>query len=57
MLVLFLFFNVPLIEGCARLGLKIIIGGFVDNISILIYRPTIEGNYQIIKRMHYICKE
>ena len=41
---------------CARMGLKTVIGGFVDDISILAYGLTTEGNCQIIERTHRACE-
>ena len=43
--ILFLFFNAPLIKDCARMGLKTVIKGFINDISILAYDLIIEGNY------------
>ena len=43
--ILFLFFNAPLIKDCARMGLKTVIRGFINDISILAYGLTTEGNY------------
>ena len=54
--ILFLFFNAPLIKDCARIGLKIVIRGFINNISILTYSLTTEGNCQTIKRTHHACE-
>ena len=54
--ILFLFFNASLIKDCARMGLKIVIRGFINNINILTYGLITEGNYQIIERPHHICE-
>ena len=53
--ILYLFFNSPLLERCSRLGLRAVIGGFVDDISILAYGKTTEGNCQTIQRVHREC--
>ena len=43
--ILFLFFNAPLIKDCARMSLKKVIKGFINNISILAYGLITEDNY------------
>ena len=43
--ILFLFFNASLIKDYARIGLKTVIRGFINNISILAYSLITEDNY------------
>lgn len=42
--ILFLFFNAPLIEECANLGLSVQTGGFVDDVHLLAYSMSTERN-------------
>ncbi len=51
-LILFLFFNVSLIEKCKALEIKIEILNFVNNINILIYDRFIESICKILSRAH-----
>ena len=55
--ILFLFFNAPLIEQCARANLPVQTGGFVDDIHLLAYGGTTEDNCKILCRAHEICSK
>ena len=53
--ILFLFFNAPLIEECARSKLRIQVGGFVDDIHIIAYGTSTKANCRILEKVHQIC--
>lgn len=53
--ILFLFFNAPLIEECARANLPIQTGGFVDDVHLLAYSSSTETNCTILEKAHKIC--
>ena len=53
--VLFLFFNAPLIEQCAKACLPVQIEGFVDDIHLLAYGRTTEDNCRVLGKAHEIC--
>ncbi len=55
--ILFLFFNAPLIEKCTRSGLPIQVGGFVDDVHLLAYGKSTEGNCRALEKAHRICLE
>ena len=44
--ILFLFYNADLLDLCCNLAARTIAIGFIDNINILVYRPSIESNYR-----------
>jgi len=50
--ILFLFFNVSLIEKCKALRIKIEVFNFVNNINILAYNKFIEEICKTLSRMH-----
>ena len=52
--VLFLFFNAPLIEECTRAKLPIQVGGFVDDIYLLIYSKSTETNCRQLEQVYQI---
>ena len=53
--ILFLFFNAPLIEECAKVKAPIQVGGFVDDIHLLTYGKSTEGNCRRLEQVHQIC--
>jgi len=53
--VLFLFFNAPLIEECARANLPVQVGGFVDDVHLLAYGRSTEANCNNLTKAHEIC--
>lgn len=55
--VLFLFFNAPLIEDCAKAKLPIQVGGFVDDVHLLAFSKSTAGNCRILEKAHEICKK
>ena len=54
--ILFLFFNMELVELCARSPLKVTSLGFVDDINILTYGKTTEGNCWALEHIHQECE-
>ena len=55
--ILFLFFNAPLIEDCANSGLKVQVGGFVDDVHLMAYSTSTESNCHTLERAHTICQK
>ncbi len=53
--ILFLFFNVSLIEKCEALKIKIKVLNFVNDINILTYNKFIKEICKTLSRMHNIC--
>jgi len=53
--VLFLFFNAPLIEEYTRANLPVQVGGFVDDVHLLVYSRSIEVNCNNLTKAHEIC--
>ncbi len=51
---LFLFFNAPLLEECARTRLPIQVGGFIDDVHLLAYSESTKANYKHLERAHDI---
>lgn len=47
--VLFLFFNGPLIEVYSKLESNVLVGGFVDDVYLLIYSRLTQSNYRMLK--------
>jgi len=54
-LVLFLFFNAPLIEEYTRANLLVQVGGFINDIYLLVYSRSTEANYNNLTKAHEIC--
>ena len=54
--ILFLFFNMELVELCARSPLKISGLGFMDDVNILTYGKTMEGNCWVLEHTHQECE-
>ncbi len=53
--ILFLFFNISLIEKCKALKIKIEMLNFINDINILAYNRFIEEICRTLSRMHDIC--
>ncbi len=53
--ILFLFFNAPLIERCAKAKLKLQVEGFVDDIHLLTYGKSTEANCETLRKAYEIC--
>jgi len=53
--VLFLFFNAPLIEGCAKLKLPVQVGGFVDDVHLIAYSKSTESNCEVLRNAYEVC--
>ncbi len=53
--ILFLFFNMELVEWCARSGYKATAIGFMDDVNILAYSRSTEGNCRTLERVHAGC--
>ena len=54
-LILFLFFNVSLIEKCKALKIKIKVLDFINDINILVYDKFIEEICRTLSKAHYVC--
>ncbi len=53
--ILFLFFNVNLIEKCKALKIKIEVLNFINDINILVYDRFIEEICKILSKIHNVC--
>ena len=53
--ILFLFFNAPLIESCAKANLPVQVGGFVDDVHLLAYSESTETNCATLEKAHNLC--
>ena len=53
--ILYLFFNAPLLEECAKLKLPIQIGGFVDDVHLIAYGKSTEANCEALRITHNVC--
>jgi len=53
--ILFLFFNVSLIEKCEALRIKIEVLDFVDDINILVYDRFTEEICRTLSKAHDVC--
>ena len=51
-LILFLFFNAPLLEKYAALILLVLVSGFTDDVYLLAYSNNTEANYYIIIKVY-----
>ena len=54
-LILFLFYNVPLLEKLYQPDLPLILLGFADNINLLIYREATVVNYSNLELAYKYC--
>jgi len=54
-LILFLFFNVNLIEKCKALKIKIKVLDFVNDINILVYNRFTEEICKTLSKAHDVC--
>jgi hypothetical protein len=55
-LILYLFYNADLLEDCESTSLRISPIGFVDDVNILTYGLTTQGNCQTLERTHKACE-
>jgi len=53
--ILFLFFNVSLIEKCKALKIKIKVLNFVNDINILVYNKFTEEICKTLSKAHNVC--
>ena len=53
--ILFLFFNAPLIEAYSGAKLRLQVGGFIDDVHLLVYGEITKGNYHTLKLVYKIC--
>lgn len=53
--VIFLFFNVPLLEDCTSSGLQVQVGGFVEDIHLVAYGISTEANSSTLEKAHTLC--
>jgi hypothetical protein len=54
--ILYLFYNVDLLEMCNRLETNTRFFEYVDDVNILIYEKNIEENCRNLERMHKLCE-
>jgi retron-type reverse transcriptase len=54
--ILFLFFIADLLNTTNNAGLRTSLIGFVDDVHILTYGNTTEGNCAILERIHHQCE-
>jgi hypothetical protein len=54
--ILYLFYNVDLLEICNRLETNTKFLEYVDDVNILIYKKSIEENCRNLERMHKLCE-
>lgn len=47
--------NTPLIEDCANSGLRVQVGGFVDDVHLMAYGNSTEANCKTLERAHTLC--
>ena len=55
--ILFLFFNAELIEACSQPGRAVSACGFIDDVNILVYGDSTEGNCHRLNNIHTRCEE
>ena len=53
--ILFLFYNVELLEICTSTEPGVTASGFVDDVNILAYSQSTTGNYRKIEKVHSRC--
>ena len=53
--ILFLFFNISLIEKCEALRIKINVLNFINDINILVYNKFIEEICKTLSKTHDVC--
>ena len=51
-LILFLFYIVELLESYNSSRERVSEAGFINNTTLLVYGPTIEGNYRALERVY-----
>ena len=54
--ILYLFYNADLLEACESKRYKTSVVGFVDDVNILTYGATTEGNCKNLERTHLACE-
>ncbi len=54
--ILYLFYNVDLLEMCNKFKTNTRFFEYVDDVNILIYEKNIEENYRNLERMHKLCE-
>ena len=50
--ILFLFYNADLLDICCSSAARTAAVGFVNDVNVLAYSPTIEGNYRKLKAIY-----
>ena len=53
--ILFLFYNADLLDICCSPAGRTSAVGFVDDVNVLVYSPTIEGNCKKLEAIHQKC--
>jgi hypothetical protein len=56
-LILYLFYNIDLLESCKSLWLHTSTIGFVDDVNILTYSKSTEQNYKKLAKIHVECQK
>ena len=54
-LILYLFYNVDLLESCESLRLRMSTTGFIDDVNILTYSESTEQNCEKLAEIHKEC--
>src|SRR5436190_21174086 len=55
LLILYLFYMAELLNACNSHNKRLNISMFINNITLLIYKPSIESNCRTLKRAHMRC--
>lgn len=57
LLILYLFYNADLLELCENDRFRISVTGFIDNVNILTYSTSTEGNCDKLRRIYIVCED
>jgi Reverse transcriptase (RNA-dependent DNA polymerase) len=55
--ILFLFYNIKLLEICTNTEPGVTVSGFIDDVNILAYSQSTAGNCRKIKKVYNKCLE
>jgi hypothetical protein len=55
--ILYLFYNADLLDICENKMLRTSLTDFINDVNLLTYRATIEGNCRNLKHMHNVCED
>ena len=53
--ILFLFYNTELLDLCCNPTARTLAAGFIDDVNILVYSLTIEGNCRQLEKIYKKC--